>query len=745
MSNRNFYDSSNLSIIDAVETLSSIADLELDREVGVAEANSLIAQENTLAHKTTHWLYKQNADMTLRLVKEIYKVILSYLRNFYKKEYRNVANEHAIEGVKTIMVLVGEAAKKLDKVTALFQNTAMKSVKELPEYRKLQDFYLSRIARKIDEGTLGKWILALTQKTIEEQPVELVGTKSVETKHVFVDLESVKKDTEYELFFLRKEDSSRYFSPLLIRNIKLICDFGSSFGLRKSDDPLASVQLWVDRNFHYSAKGIWDSLGQLRYRYFREAARHKDHELVVTLNKALMALMMCCNSQNLLRNNPIKSCSEYFYDFQMFLREAMQTRDYEKLITYPPKKTDHLSNCLVETIHGLCRGLFLHLQGQQELIPIIQGLIQEADQERSPEHLKASEAVHTIWSKLACDYAAMMKLMRHHTNGPLVKVIDVLQNGDYNSFDPLIQENVPNQLFSLFNQETKIVNIRIPSPTRQEFIHRVIIDDEFKGFLRSCLENHSKHLLINLQDKTSWREHFRSAAIEELTSCSDFSKCLEVVTLAKDTEFYHQLPPYNQENHADVFIKHLKNQIKEDDSGFFFPKHIKKALFPQFTDGVIEHIHRIFFSGKNVLTRENRLDFIEIFYLFLELKLIELIKPDSFSLTCKDGIDTGGAASAFLFIFLKILTEDKFTDVEIEHLNQMLYIPALLNRERVMLPERFNRMISALKALESTKAEFGLNFAKIVNEAFGRYFKTPILHALVVLPPSQPEADRLAA
>ena len=234
--------------------------------------------------------------------------------------------------------------------------------------------------------------------------------------------------------------------------------------------------------------------------------------------------------------------------------------------------------------------------------------------------------------------------------------------------------------------------------------------------------------MISLQDRTSWREHFRCVALEDLQSLDEFKNHLTVITLTKDTEFYHQLAPYHQDNHAEIFIEHLKEHLADVNSGFYFPDSIRKALFPHFINGVIEAVHRIFFSNKNILLREHRMDFIEIFYLFLQLKLIELVKPDSFSLTCKDGVDIGAAANAQLFAFLKLINKEKFTEADHACMNQILYGPSVFVRGRVVQPERFNRMLNAIRTMESIKDQLGeSHFAMIIQEAFGDFYKSDIL------------------
>ena len=139
---------------------------------------------------------------------------------------------------------------------------------------------------------------------------------------------------------------------------------------------------------------------------------------------------------------------------------------------------------------------------------------------------------------------------------------------------------------------------------------------------------------------------------------------------------------------------------------------------------------RIFFSGKNILLRDHRLSFIEIFYMFLHLKLIELVKPDALSFTCKDDIDIGSAASAQLYAFMKLIGSEKLTEADRNELNGIIYGAPVMLRERAMLPDRFNRMLNTIKTIELVREQYGeANFALIIHEAFDEYFKTPILQA----------------
>lgn len=710
--NRNRRESSHPTIAEAVETLSSIAEMEFDPDLMVVEtpnASEVMLEDNrTTAFRKVHW-ERQPPEATVKVVKEIFRVILNYFRSFYRKKYTLISNPQTVEGIKDIMLLVGEAAKKLDGYTAMSSKT--ESVTQLKEYKKLQEFYLTRIARKIDESLLSHWIMALSKQLLAQQQefsLQIRTPKKSPAKHIFVDLDSVKKDTEYELFFIRKEDGTRFFNPRIIRNMKLVCDFGDYFEERKEDDPLEGINQWQNLNLQETAKQVLHSLGRSLDNFLYEVKKAKQpSDLDKYLNKALVALMLASNLHHLSISSGLKNCSHYFRDFQSFLREALHTREYQKFVAYPPTKANKHAYAQLSLTHALCNGLFIHSRGNPEVQAQITHLLKEADQEYSPKHKRKSASNELLSDRMSSDYAAMGKLLKGHPNGPLIKLLKVLEEGSYQAYDPLFQDNIPHLLFDFDSEGKTVSNIRMPSPFYQEFIHKPTITQEFRGFLHSLTEKQGGHLLINFQDRTSWREHARCVALEELQNSADFADQLTVVTLSKDTEFYNQFAPYRDNNHANTFIKHFKEHLQDENCGFYFPDPIKKALFPRVVDEIVDSVHRIFFGGKNVLMHSQRLDFIEIVYLFLELKIIELVKPNSISFTCKDGVDVGIAASVELMLFKKWLTQENLSEQEIDNLNFILYEPAIMIRERIMLPDRFNRMLSMIKALEVVRREHG--------------------------------------
>src|SRR6185503_7939459 len=148
----------------------------------------------------------------------------------------------------------------------------------------------------------------------------------------------------------------------------------------------------------------------------------------------------------------------------------------------------------------------------------------------------------------------------------------------------------------------------------QEIISKAYIVDEFKEYLRSVLnkseENH--HLIINYQDSTSWKEHARNAVLQDLGNQAEFSEVLTVVTLSKDSEFYHQSGIYRELSSAENFLIQFKEHLMDENTGYYFPQKIRKMLFNKFIDDLFKKIYKTFFNNHDLLSLQERQNFIEI-------------------------------------------------------------------------------------------------------------------------------------
>jgi len=224
-------------------------------------------------------------------------------------------------------------------------------------------------------------------------------------------------------------------------------------------------------------------------------------------------------------------------------------------------------------------------------------------------------------------------------------------------------------------------------------------------------------LIVNLQDRTSWKEYARARALESLQINAEFSHQLFVLTLPKDTAFYYQTNEYINLNKAEDFIESFRAQLSmPEENGFLFPPQVKKEKLNQFIEAVLPAIHKWFFGEKNSLTRRNRENFIEIFYQFLILKCIDELNLNVLGFVCKDGIDTSSAQQGIFYGFLKIYNQQFNAKEEQDSLRSLFYMPALFTRERAIDQERFIRAISVLELLDGEMSQKGKKISSVFNK-----------------------------
>lgn len=717
---------SGIGIVEAVETLSSIADLDVDTSLGLVQQQRLQIQGESAAYRTVHWVSNTEPGESLAIIQETFKVVLKYLKGFYEKEYQTLHKPETIEEIKTIMVLVGEAASKLDKYHTICTKTDVESASKLPEYQKLQQFYHRKISKKIDSGYINRWLQHLPQQADDKiSNITLRGRKKVSTKNAFVDLESVKKDKNYELFFIRKEDGTRYFSPKLIRNIKLVHDFEKYFTAETVEDPLEKVALWTDTVFFQTAKSLLKRTKDPLQHFYSKVKRRKSIGLTGELiQKCVIALLLAANKKNLLSKNPVKSCSGYFYDFQNFFRQLISTAEFQHMSIYPPAKSDRYHHAQMDWVFSVARSLYKDSFGMHLLQPLVQEVVEMAS---IPKKKKGG-----IKEKIQHSYKSIASSLKGHNEGPLSKVLEMMNRMGEQSFDAIRQENLPGYQFAFVSKDGPIDCLRIPCPTEQEFIHRAKVDPEFIAFLRSSGKDlqERKHLIVNLQDRSSWREQLRSTTIEDLGRHKDFRNQLAVITLAKNSDFYRQKEQFGKIHQSALFKEHLIQQVMDENSGYYFPVMLKKHIVKKWAPEIFDAIHTFFFSDKNVMTRSERMTFIDLFHWMLTLKFIESTKADSFSLTCKDCVDTGQAESVGLYLFSCLITGQNILQKDFEFVENLLFAPALMIRQRNIAPERVERMTAALSVVEKQLTGKGKKaHLQAFSEIFSPLFTSNILES----------------
>lgn len=710
-----------LSLMEAVDNLSSLA--ELDTEKAPQELSEEEISIQGIRGSRAEWKDLSHKEENKERVRETFRVLHNYLRHVYEKEGEQLEDLETQKGLRAIMVLAGEAAQKVDRFTSLFKSAhESESVTHLDEYKQLQHFYQTKVMRKFQES------LESEEAWIAEWGKEEEGALDIQRRGL-KDLETVRRDKEYEFFMIRKEDGRPFYNQNLLRHIKLVGDFDETVSGPEGEDPFQRIKGVQDREAHVSAKEMLRLASPHINEFYKEALRHKEMPLVSSLNKALMALLLTSNPRNLLQNTTGKSCRNYFADFHYFLREALSSEAYKRFTSSPPKESDYFLHTTLHLVHALCAFFFMHIGSRKEAIELIYRLIEKSGKNA----VSAFGEKIPLWNTLLDEDEQIRAFLKRYPSGPLLKTLDVLRQGPENRFfDPLSQGNFPTQIFTLSYDDVHVSCFRSPSPTRQEFIQKGVVAEEFSGFLRflNVQRAGERHLLINMQDRTAWQEHTRCILLEELQKDAEFVKSLIVVTLPKNSDFYLQAAGYEELHHSKDFIEQFKEQIASGEQcGFYFPAPIKTKEFAAFIPEAMELVHNLFFSKKNVLSRKERLDFIEIFYQFLIMKLIDMTHPDSLSLICKDGVDISAAANAALFCFARMLSQSSpWSQEEKDFLLWMLYAPALLVREREIDPTRLHRVISALSLID---AEIARDRGALL-EAVHKLYRHPLFSHLEI-------------
>lgn len=697
-----------LKIHEAMDNLSVITALDLENpaRLGVVKGHKLILEDDVETYESVRLLTKESSPELLDHIKATFKTILHYLKDVYEQKDFDWSDSRTRKGIQSIMVLVGEAANKLDELVGEMENQCgIKPITDSKEYKALQDFYLNKIGEKFDISLEGD--AAWAQEWLKNDDALLLDTE----KRGLQDFETVLRDREYELFYIRNDDGRPFFTPDLLKNIKLVCDFDQSTDVPLEEDPLLRLRTVEDRDLHGASQVILQHSMPVIEEFYQYIKKSESQDLMRALNKAVMALMLASNPKNLVQNTLVKSCYQYFGDFLLFLKEAIHSDQYQYLIAYPPEPTDRVSMCLLDLLHTLCHQYFFRMNGiKQEMIGLIHRINRKGEEIRKKR--KEKFTTDSFWEEFIQEDENIQTLLKCYPNGPIFKVLDLLrkedQHGENIEFNPLSQENFPCHLFYLRYAKTDISVIRLPCPIRQKIISKAEIVELFRCLMRaySTQSPKKRHLLFSLQDRSSWKELARCQAVEGMQKQAEFGAQLYVISLNKDTDFYYQTDVYLQMDDAKEFMENLREQMfQAEDCGYYFPKMFYTPEFTKFLDDVIPIIHDTFFGKAKKLPRKERLDFIEIFYHFIYLKSIEIIEPDSLSFTCKDAIDTGACATACFFTFIRLITKGKISDDDRNLVRWLFYSAALRIRDRSVDAQRLHRVISALDRMDSHKGK----------------------------------------
>ncbi|MDN3507830.1 MAG: hypothetical protein P0S94_02790, partial [Simkaniaceae bacterium] len=660
-----------MSILEAVDHLSTLAELD-----EIQEDKSSVAKR---------WFDEKQADSNRNKVKQTFRVVHNYLKDLSAKEKDSAPPEQMKKGVESIMTLATEAAEKVDRYTNLFKEVN-NGISNLTEYKDLNDYYHSKIAKKFKETLEAEeeWHEEWEEGEDDHLDIERRGLR---------DLETVKRDQRYELFYLNKEDGRPFFNKNLIRHIKLVNDFDRLYDDIKGDDQLLKLQVVRDKDLHASAKEIAGHLAPHINPFYRIAKMEMSKEMVATLYNALISLTFATSAASQIQNTAGKSSQSYFTDFHRFLRRALESNEYYHALSSDEANSQFVTST-IKILHALSGYLYRRIGLREEVMAFVAKVSQH-----KPSENRSHRSGMAFWNGILDTHEAMVEELRKFPNGPLFKTLDLFRDRDeIGGYDPISQGNLPTQLYSIEGKKLSVHVLRMACPTKQTKITEAHIIPEFSAFMRHCLEGRKQEslLYINLQDRTSWEDRARCDAIEKMQHSAEFSQNLFVVTIPKYTDFYYQADAYLNHSDANDFLAEFKAQFDDPEAcGFYFPKKILKEGIIEFATTAIDFVHEHLLSKKKVLTRKNRLDAIETVYNLLILKLIEIVQPNYLTCACKDSVDVGATSASTFFAFIKLIAGDAtYSTEEEEFLIYLLFGPAISIRERGVDQVRLSRTIS---------------------------------------------------
>lgn len=677
----------DLGILEVLENLNSIVEASSLEELEVTEEFRFVVHKAERQMRELYWLQAGPNEITFQAIRENFRSALHYLQRFYKKMKKEAADPgQLLSEINSVMSIISQASSKLEHFDRLFKE----KIPRLEEFQGLKDFYKNVVVRE-SPGLVSEKIFDLEKELPMSDEIPLSGSA-----HVLDDTELVRKDHRYELFYLKNEAGDNFYTTALARKLILACDFGSYSEGPYLDDPLIKIKDWEDKSLQILARRLYSAARKELERFYTSSREHKGVEVIILFQKAVMALFLAANPRNLIRKDSPKGCSLYFNDFLKALREILSHRDYQRYLLYETKDSAHYLKDLVDAISSLIFSLYTLAPGRSEIGHVLHDLVEE----------EGELATDDLAEYLKSSYERLSERLEKHPSGPVFKVYDLLMEDEKLPFDPWMLGNLPENQAELMLREKKITLIRVAAPVVQEEIDKSTVSEEFLTFLKAVSQHNQSLLCIDFQDRTSWCEHARVKTLEGVSKEALFSDAFIYVNLAKDTDFYNQLGLYRELSDANEFLRQFLIHLSEEGSGYYFPPEIRRVLFPQFIEKVVAAAYEIFFPKKKRMTLRERLDFIEIVYQLIILKIVEAVHPDFLTLTSKDALDIGATSELGLLSLIHYGRKRAWKASEVDHLRTTLFAPTLLLRERAVLPERFARLYDVLATLEAHAGYF---------------------------------------
>ncbi|MGB1272148.1 MAG: hypothetical protein ACPG5T_08745 [Endozoicomonas sp.] len=275
------------------------------------------------------------------------------------------------------------------------------------------------------------------------------------------------------------------------------------------------------------------------------------------------------------------------------------------------------------------------------------------------------------------------------------------------NYDPYLQGNQPYPLFSFDDGKQDATCIRMGTPTRQTVLGTEEVAPEFCAFLQG-LPHDFQHLYINRQ-KRSGVEGGRSKTLEEFQDSPESSGKLTVVTFPADGELYEQKGSYSGDCTFSDMSGQLVDAMVSNSNGFYFPEKFRKELggeepFKAFLHHAMEMMATELevVQGKPMDVSLRRACIFHLLNKTLPEHMLKELKAETYNNTCKDDIDRGGMANAYMYLCKTApasVQDSNMLEAWMQDVEGVVFAPAITVKKREVIQHRFDDLTNALERL----------------------------------------------
>ena len=414
---------------------------------------------------------------------------------------------------------------------------------------------------------------------------------------------------------------------------------------------------WKQRHYGLKLATVWQAFkAQPAFEQWRDMIDGKQEGRDPRLEQCLRRVIVELSGENIAGISPGASPRERY-------KQAITAFRRADAMLLKSKRSNLFHHNARVFLHGVSRALFssgMKSPFHSDLVQAIRLKAASGSGEDLPSQL-ASNQGRDLAARLA-HTQQLIRSQRSALENPagkgehLSNVLGSLAAGEAGiHYDPYRQGNIPDILFSP-RIHGKIVDcIRMGTPTRQETPFGASVTPEFRCFLESR-ESSEHHLYLNRQRRTGI-EGSRSHALEKLQEHMGLQDKITVVTLPADGDFYNQRQIFSKDCTLQALQAQMANLMVDNQQGFFFPPGLRQRLsdngddFSAFLSRSLNaSAQELDIRQDAVLDRKQRR---AVIFHFLNKTLVEAliqtVNATTYNHTCKDDIDRGGVANAYLF------------------------------------------------------------------------------------------------